>query len=174
MNNYYFINALTNISNMYQSMLAFFYQSINQSQYNNNTLATYTIDYTLLLSSSKYLTNLTIAQVNTQIQAYIDECNILITYVTTNQDTQNFYIYESIQNQLNDSIVQLSGFAQNLLKAQYEQILVYTVPYTMSLSNVLYLNNISIDNANLQIKLNPLISDFNNILANTQLNLTRS
>jgi len=43
----------------------------------------------------------------------------------------------------------------------------------MSMTNVLFLNNINLNTWQQQVKLNAGIRDFNNILQNTQLNLTR-
>ncbi len=171
--NIYIINALTIINNTYQSMMAFFYQHIIQTQFTNNTLATYNIDYTLLLPSSKYLVNLNQNQVNTQIQAYIDLCNILITYITTNTNTESYYVYEQIQNILNVSIAQINGFSISLLEAEYSSVRVYTVPYTMSMTNVLFLNNINLDTYLTQVTLNTGVTDFNNIYQNTKLNILR-
>ncbi len=173
MNNY-IINSLSNIQNTYQSIIAYFYQHIIQNKFTNNTLATYTINYTLLLPSSEYLYNLNDTQVNSQIQAYIDLCNVLIKYINTTDSTQTVLLYEQIQNVLNNSISQLNEFAISLLKAEYSTLFTYTVPYKMSMTNVLFINNINLDTYNQQIPLNPLIMDFNSIQQNTLLNLIRS
>lgn len=155
-------------------MIAFFYQHIIQTKFVNNNLATYSIDYTLLIPSSQFLTNLNAAQVNTQIQSYIDLCTVLITYITTTDTTEVYYTYKQIQNILNNSISQINGFATSLLEAQYNAILIYTVPYNMSMTNVLFLNNISLDTYTTQIALNTSITDFNNIYQNTRLNILRN
>ena len=173
MNNY-IIDALTVIQNTYNSILAYFYQRIAQTQFTNNNLATYAIDYTLLLPSSEFIFNLNSSQVSAQMQAYINLCNLLVTYITTNTNTQTTLFYEQIQNTLNTTITALNTFSISLLEAEYASILTYTVPYNMSMTNALFLNNISLDNWQKQVKLNPAIIDFNNILQNTQLNLLRS
>jgi len=172
MNNF-IITSLITINNTYQSIVAFFYQNISQTQYVNNDLATYTIDYTLLLPASQYANNLNVNQVNAQVQEYINLCNTLITYITTNLSTQTIMIYEQIQNTLNNSIVQLNGFSSGLLEAEYQNLFTYVVPYSMSLSNALFLNNISLDTYYTQIQLNNTIDDFNNIIQNTTLSLSR-
>ena len=172
--NTYIIDQLIIISNTYQSISAYFYQHIIQNKFNNNLLTVYPIDYTLLLPSSEYLANLSAGQVSTQIQAYINLCNTLITYINNNTNLQSILIYEQIQNTLNISITQLNIFATGLLDASYEAVFVYNVPYRMSMTNALFLNNINIDSYKLQVELNPTILDFNNILQNTQLKLSRS
>lgn len=173
MNNYV-INALTNILNIYQSMRAYFYQHITQNQFTNNDLATYVINYELLLPSSQYIYNLTYSQVTTQIQSYIETCNLLITYITSNTNIQINLTYEQIQNILNISIANLNGFAISLLEAGYQSLIIYTVPYSMSMTNVLFLNNINLDTYPQQIRLNYSLSDFNNIPQNTNVTLVRS
>jgi len=172
MNNY-IINALTIILDTYQSILAFFYQKILQNSFINNDLTTYDINYNLLLPSSQYLTFLTTGQVNAQMQAYINLCNDLIKYITNLPIIQTNLFYEQIQNTLNISISQLNGFALSLLESQFNNILIYYVPFNMSMTNVLFLNNINLNTWQQQVKLNAGIRDFNNILQNTQLNLTR-
>lgn len=172
MNNY-IVTALTGILNTYQSIVAYFYQRIIQVQYTNNVLATYVINYNLLLPSSEFVFNLNENQVNAQIQTYINECNALIAYINLNPTTQTTLLYEQIQNILNDSITQLNGFSISLLQAKYNSIFSYTIPYNMSMTNALFLNNISLDTSALQISLNYGIQDFNNILQNSVITLSR-
>ena len=86
---------------------------------------------------------------------------------------QTNLFYEQIQNTLNISISQLNGFALSLLESQFNNILIYYVPFNMSMTNVLFLININLNTWQQQVKLNAGIRDFNNILQNTQLNLTR-
>jgi hypothetical protein len=166
------INSLTLILSTYQSIVAYFYQRIPQNKYTNNILATYAINYELLLPSSEYIFRLNQNQVNAQIQSYIDLCNALMDYINTNVNTQTILFYQQIQNQLNDSITQLNGFAVSLLDAEYQSLRVYTVPYDMSLSTALYINNINLDTYDLQTKLNAELADFNNLKTNTKLILS--
>lgn len=173
MNDKFIINSLTTILNTYKSIVAFFYQKIAQTKYTNVDLKKFNIDYALLLPSSQFIIFLNENQVNAQMQAYIDLCNTLITYITTNLATQNVLFFEQIQNQLNNSITQLNGFALSLLDAQYENLYSYTVPYDMSMSNVLYLNDINLNTYNLQASLNYTLTDFNNIHQNTVLTLSK-
>lgn len=181
--NLYIINTLTVILNTYVSIVTFFYQRIPQTQYTNTALSNATpqylnglqvsgIDYNLLLPSSQYILRLNQNQVNAQMQSYIDACNALIDYINTNVNTQTILFYQQIQNQLNDSITQLNGFAVSLLDAQYSTLFVYTVPYPMAMSTALYLNNISLDTYNLQAQLNAELADFNNLIVNTKLILS--
>lgn len=171
--NTYIVDSLNNILLTYQSIVAFFYQRIIQTQYTNNSLAVYVIDYNLLLPSSQYIFDLNENQVNAQVQEYINICNVLIIYINTNVNTQVNLFYEQIKNTLDNSITQLNGFSLTLLKAQYKSIFVYNVPYSMSLSNVLFLNNINVNTYPVQARLNAELSDFNNILQNTPVTLSR-
>lgn len=168
------ISALQTIDTTYQSMRAFFYQKIIQKTYTNNQLATYAIDYTLLLPSSKFITNLNSAQVNAQMQQYIDLCDALILAITTTVATQSNLFYERIQNVLNDSVSQMNGFSINLLNAKYITVFRYKIPYNMSLAEALFLNNISLDEYALQASLNYNVQDFNNLLQNTEISLSKS
>lgn len=171
--NTYIATALQIIANTYSSMLAFLYQHITQTQFTNNTLATYTIDYTLLLPSSQYLTNLNTSQVNAQVQSYIDLCTALITYIVTTDITQSNIFYEQIQNTLNNSITQLNSFATSLLEAEYASVIFYQVPYGMSLTTAMFLNTINQDSWQKQVSLNPTTLDFNNLIQGTTLQLLK-
>lgn len=171
--NNYVATQLTSISNTYQTILAFFYQTIEQTKYVNNALATYTVDYDLLLPSSVFISILTTNQVNSQIQAYVDQCDTLIEYITTTVGTQTNLFIEGIESTLQSSISNLSGFALNLLKAQYETIYIYSPVVDMSMSNILYLNNIDLDDYENQVRLNITTPDFNNIRAGTPITLSR-
>lgn len=172
-NNIFIYNSLQNIQAVYESITAFFYQSINQTQYTNNTLNTYEIDYSLLLPSSQFVSNLNENQVNAQLQSYIDLCDELIYYITTTVSTQTNLFLEGIQNTLNLSVSNLNGFALSLLKAQYDIIFTYTPPSDMGMTSVLYINQISLDSYEQQVQLNLGIPDFNNIKQGTPLTLSR-
>lgn len=169
----YIINSLNLIINMYQSMRAFFYQKIPQDKFVNNSLSTYQINYRLLLPASKFQNNLNIAQVNAQIQEYINLCGILIEYINTNVDLQTNLLFEQIQNQLDSSIATINTFAANLLQAKYNQVFIYETEYDMGFTTALYLNNINLSTYAQQASLNYNIADFNNILKGTKLTLTR-
>lgn len=172
MNNF-IINSLTTILNTYKSIIAFFYKKILQTKYTNVDLTKFTINYTLLLPSSEFIIFLNENQVNAQVQAYIDLCTALVTFITTSINTQNVLFYEQIQNKLDDSITQLNGFALSLLDAQYDSLYTYTVPYDMSMSNAMYLNDLDLDTYNLQASLNYIQADFNNIKQNTKLTFSK-
>lgn len=171
MNNY-ISTTLSNILATFQSISAFFYQRIDQSVYTNNSLATYVVNYSLLLPSSKFILILNENQVNAQIQAYINLCNVLNQYLTSDLTVQLNLQFERIQNQLNSSIAQLNGFSISLLKAQYQNLLKYTVPYNMSLSQAIYLNNIPLTSYPQQVTLNGGVADFNNLQQNTIITLS--
>lgn len=172
-NNKYIIDTLRLILAMYQTMRAYFYQQIPQSQFTNNQLATYKINYTLLLPASKFQNNLNAAQVNAQLQEYINLCNVLIQFITSNVDLQTNLVYEQIQNELNSSIAQINGFSATLLQAKYAALFTYNVPYDMGFTTVLFLNQIDLLTYPLQASLNYNLQDFNNLLANTKIILTR-
>jgi hypothetical protein len=173
MNNTFIIDSLTIILNTYLSMRAYFYQRINQTVYTNQALGKYVIDYTLLLPSSEFIFNLNESQVNAQIQEYIDICNVLVDYLTTNVTTQTNLFFENIQNQLNYSITQINGFSVALLRAEYANLFTYTVPYDMSLSVAMYLNNINFNTYNFQVQLNATLGDLNNIRQNVKMVLSK-
>lgn len=166
-------NQLKIILSTYQSIVAFFYQRILQTQYTNNQLSVFVIDYTLLLPSSKYIISLNEAQVNAQVQAYIDLCKILTTSITTNVNTQTTLFYEQIQNTLDISIANLNGFSTSLLNAQYATLFQYKIPYNMGMSEALWLNGINLNTYGLQASLNYNIADFNNLLQNTTIILSK-
>jgi ribonuclease PH len=166
-------NQLTVILSTYESITAFFYQKILQTTYTNNQLAVYNVDYTLLLPSSEFIVNLNAAQVNAQMQAYIDLCNVLVLEITTNINTQTTLFYEQIQNTLNTSIAQLNGFSIALLDAQYKSLFQYKLPYSMGMIEALWLNNIDLSTYPLQARLNYNVQDFNNLLQNTIIVLSR-
>lgn len=165
----YVINSLTNIQNTYQSITAFFYQKILQTDFVNTDLANYTIDYTLLLPSSEYLEYINDGQVSAQMQSYVDLCDTLVSYINNNINLQNNILYEQIQNILDNSISQLDQFSLNLLKAQYNSLRKYPTPYNMTMSYAMYLNKISLDTWSSQISLNQTINNYNNIPAGTTL-----
>ena len=167
------VNQLTLILNTYQSIVAFFYQRIAQTSFTNNNLATYTIDYSLLLPSSQYITILNAAQCNAQMQAYIDLCNLLTEYITNNVNTQTNLYFEQIQNTLDSSISQLNGFTEQLLNAQYFQLFTYKIPYNMSLLTAIYNNSIDLDTYALQASLNYGVQDFNNLQQGQNIILNR-
>lgn len=169
----YIIDSLNLILNMYQSMRAYFYQKITQAQFTNNTLSTYQINYKLLLPASKLQTDLNEAQVNAQLQEYINLCGILEKYINDNVELQTNLLFEQIQNQLDQSIATINTFAASLLQAKYNNIFTYSVPYDMGLTTALFLNNISLGSYAQQAALNYNIADFSNILKGTQLTLTR-
>lgn len=173
MNNIFIINSLTTILDTYRSMVAFFYKKVLQTKYTNVDLAKYSINYNLLLPSSQFIIFLNENQVNAQIQAYINLCKTLITYITTNISTQNVLFFEQIQGQLNDSITQLNGVALSLLKAQYDSVFSYTVPNDMSMSNAIYLNNLNMDSYSKQAALNYDLNDLNDIKQGTILTFSR-
>ncbi len=164
---------ITTILSTYQSIAAFFYQKILQTRYTNNTLAVYKVDYTLLLPSSEFIVNLNAAQVNAQVQAYINECNVVSLQITTNINTQTTLFYEQIQNTLNTSITQLNGFSLALLDAQYDTLLQYKIPYTMGMIEALWLNNIDFSTYSLQASLNYNVQDFNNLLQDSTIILSK-
>lgn len=172
--NIYVTTSLKNILATYQSIVAFLYQKVNQKQFTNTQLSVYTVDYSLLLPSSQFITNINAAQVNAQVQQYINLCDALVTYITNNVNLQLNFYYEQIQNTLNSSITQLDGFAKGLLNAQYASLLNYKVEYDMSLTMAMYINNISLDSYGTQCSLNYGISDFNNLLQNSTVTLTRA
>ncbi len=172
MNNNQIVNSLNIIIATYQSICAFFYQKIIQTDFTNNKLSVYPINYTLLLPSSQFIINLNNAQVNAQMQTYINLCNVLITSLTLSVNTQTNLFYEQIQNILNISISQLNGFAINLLDAQYNSLFTYKVPYDMSLLEALYLNNINYNTYTLQATLNYNLQDFNNLSQNIIITLS--
>jgi len=58
MNNNQIVNSLNIIIATYQSICAFFYQKIIQTDFTNNKLSVYPINYTLLLPSSQFIINL--------------------------------------------------------------------------------------------------------------------
>jgi len=167
------VSLLQNILNTYQSMEAFFYQKIMQTQYTNNSLSTYQINYLLLLPSSQFITLLNEAQVNAQLQYYVNLCDQCVVYITTTLGLQSNLIYEKIQGQLDYSIAQISGFASSLLTAQYNQLFTYTIPYTMSMTTAMYQNNLNLDNWLTQIRLNPTITDFHSLRPGTQITFSR-
>jgi hypothetical protein len=168
------ITALQKIEATYLSMRAFFYQKIIQTIYTNTQLATYPIDYALLLPSSKFIINLNGAQVNAQMQAYIDLCNVLVLSLNTTLSTQTNLFYERIQNTLNTSISQMNGFSISLLEAKYANIFKYSVPYNMAFSNVLYLNGIDLSEYAIQASLNYDLQDFNNLRTGQIINLSKN
>lgn len=172
--NDYILNYMKNINATYQSIIAFFYQKIDQNQYSNSKLATYAIDYSLLLPSSEFIVHLNPSQVGAQTQTFINLCNILIKYITTNVNFQTKLPYERIQNVLANSISQLDGFANTLLSAAYQNLFNYTVPYNMGFLNILYLNNIDINTFPKQASLNYEINDYNNIKQNDIILLSRA
>lgn len=174
MNTQDIIASLQNIQDTYASVRAFFYQKIIQQTYTNNTLAVYSVNYTLLLPSSKFVTNLNETQVNAQMQSYIDLCNELIVQLKTSVETQTNLFYEQIQNILDNSISSLNGFAANLLQAKYLTIFKYKIPYNMAFSEALFLNNIDLSEYSLQVSLNYDIIDFNNLLAGQEINLSKA
>lgn len=167
-------SSLTTINNTLESITAFFYQSILQTEYTNNYLANYIIDYSLLLPSSQFVTNLTAAQVSAQIQEYINLCDALIVVIRSNLPTSINLFYERIQNTLDISIAQLNGFATTLLNLYYSQLFNYTIPYNMGLSTALYLNNLNMNTYIKQAALNYNLPDFNNLLQNTIITLSRA
>jgi hypothetical protein len=167
------IDSLTNILNTYKSITAFFYKKIAQNKYTNVDLSKFNIDYNLLLPASEFIIFLNENQVNAQMQSYIDMCNILIDYIVKNVQTQNIIFYESIQNQLENSITQLNNFALSLLEARYESIYSYTVEYDMSFSQALYLNEINLDEYDQQATLNYDLKDFNNLIEGMIITLSR-
>ena len=166
------IKQLAIILNTFLSARAYFYQSIEQSIFKNSELASYQVNYALLLPGSSLNKNVETGEVGAQVQAYIDLCQVLSIYITTTPQLQKNLFYEQIQNQLNDSITQLSGFAKSLLNAQFERMIKYKVPYTMGLTEVIFNNNLPLSSYNTQVKLNYNIQDFNNILQNTEITLT--
>lgn len=170
----YVVNQLEYITRMYESIRAFYYQKIKQNKFTFNNLATYDIDYNLLLPSSKYITFLNESQVNAQMQVYINLCNLLVEFINTNIITRSNLIYQNVQISLNSSIAQLNGFALILLKAQYSNIFVYTIPYNMSITSALYQNQISIDTYLLQFSLNRNIRDFNNLQQGEKITLSKN
>lgn len=174
MTNLEIINALTIIESTYKTMRAFFYQKVIQNTYVNNQLKVYLIDYSLLLPGSQFINDLNTAQVNAQIQYYINLCNTLVLGITTTINLQQDLFYERIQVTLNDSISQINGFGIALIKAKYLTIFNYIVEYDMSFSEALYNNNISLDQYALNASLNYNIQDFNNLRQNQIIKLNKS
>jgi hypothetical protein len=168
------IILLQNIQATYQSIIAYFYDRILQTAYTNNTLATYPVNYTLLLPSSKYIINLNPAQCNAQVQAYIALCDELIVFIDTTVGTQTNLFYEQIQNVLNSSIAQLNGFTNSLLQAQYNQLFSYLIPYNMSLTTAMYENTLSFSTYALQASLNYNLQDFANLRQGSTITLSRT
>lgn len=144
-----------------------------QNIYKNSSLATYPVNYNLLLPGSFLNKNLSVGEVGAQTQAYIDLCNALILVITTQQGYQTNLLYEQIQNQLYNSITQLNGFAENLLNAKYDYLIKYKVPYDMGLSEAIYLNKLPMSSYFVQIQLNYNLPDFNNIKQYTEITLTK-
>lgn len=163
------INMLVNIQNTYQSMYAFFYKKINQSSYTNNGLSTYAIDYELLLPSSELLESLNTNQVSAQMRAYVQLCEELVARIDTTIRIQQNIFYEQIKNVLDNSITQMSGFAESLLNAKYANQFSYTVPADMGFIQAMHLNGLDLSTYSQQIELNYTIVDFNNILKGTVL-----
>lgn len=170
---YYIRNSLNVILQTYQNIVAFFYQTIDQNKYNNNTLATFHVDFDFLLPGSQFIVILNENQVNAQIQAYVNLCNVLIAFITTNVNTQINLYFESIQNTLTLSISNLNGFALSLLKAQYDTLIIYTTPNTTSMSNIMFINKLDLATWPVQIRLNKTLPDFNNIKQGTLVTLSR-
>lgn len=167
------IPMLNNIIDVYNSIVAFFYQKIYQDKYTNNYLKNYNINYDLLIAGSLFINNLNENQVNSQIQNYIDLCNEFINYTKQALELQANLIIEDIQSNLMKSIANLNGFSTSLLKAQYGLIFDYIVPYTMSMTCVIFLNKINMDSYMNQVSLNGSVSDFNSIPAKTLLKLSK-
>lgn len=172
-NNIFISNSLKKIRATYNSITAFFYQRIDQNKYSNTQLQTYKVDYSLLLPSSKYIDIINENQVNAQVQAYIDLCAELTYYITNTVSTQTNLYLENIQNILDSSISNLNGFALSLLKAQYDTLFVFVPSIDMSMTSVLYTNQISLDTYAKQVRLNLAIPDFNNIRQGTPLTLSK-
>jgi hypothetical protein len=172
MNNF-IISSLQTILATYNSMTAYFYQKIPQTKYTNNSLANFQINYTLLLPASQFQKEINLNQVNAQMQAYITLCNALIIYITTNVEFQTNLFYEQIQNQLNTSITQINGFAISLLEAATINIFNFTVPNDMGLTNAMQLNGLDMNTYPLQASLNYNLADFNNIIRDTTIILSK-
>src|ERR1700761_7392764 len=134
------INSLSIITATYQSIISFFYQKIIQKAFTNNQLAVYKINYSLLLPGSQFITTINEAQVNAQMQAYVNLCEALTILITTTVNTQTNLFYEQIQNILQNSIAQLNGFSVSLLNAQYLSLFKYEIPYNMGMTEALFLN----------------------------------
>lgn len=167
------VPMLNNIINVYNSIVAFFYQKIDQKKYTNNYLKNYNVNYDLLIAGSSFVKNLNENQVNSQLQNYVDVCNKFINYTKKALELQANLIVEDIQSTLMKSIANLNGFAISLLKAQYDFIFDYIVPYTMSMTYAMFLNKINLDSYVSQVYLNSSITDFNSIPSKTLLKLSR-
>lgn len=161
------IEKLQNILNTYLSIRAYFYQAIPQTIYSNSTLSTYPINYNLLLPASQFNKNLSPGEVGAQIQSYINLCNEFKALINSSSESQTSLFWSTVQNQLEDSITQLNGFAENLLNAEYEKLTKYTIPYDMGLTEAIYLNSLSMDSYAMQASLNYGLSDFNNLMKGT-------
>jgi len=170
---YYVKNALNDILQTYQNIVAFFYQTIDQDKYTNNALATFVVDFDFLLPGSQFIVILNENQINAQIQSYVNQCNVLIAFITTNVNTQINLFFESIQNTLTLSISNLNGFALSLLQAQYVSLILYTTPTTTSMSNIMFINKIDLSTWPVQIRLNRMLPDFNNIKQGTLVTLSK-
>ena len=159
--------------NTYQSMTAYFYQKIIQSKYKNTQLAQYSVDYSLLLPSSQYLATINSAIASAQIQEYINMCQVIMTYIDSESATASSLFSQQIISQLKNSITQINGFTNSLLASQSDTLFSYAVPHDMSMSEVIFRNNLDIDSYSTQALLNQTVVDFNNLQQNTILILSK-
>ena len=155
-------------------MQVFFYQRITQNTYNNVSLESASIDWSLLLPASQTIVDLNASQVSSQIQAYVDLCTQCTNFIDTTLQTQTNLQIEQIQGALLSSISAINNFALQLLNAQNLQLIYYTTPYDMSLSVAMAVNGINLNTYQQQIKFNATLQDFNYIPQGTQLTFARS
>lgn len=167
------VTDILTIKTTYENIRAYFFQKIKQTQYQNQDLQNYVVDYSVLLAGSQYITYINEDQANAQLQEYIALCDNLIAQLQLNVYTQINLPCEQVQNELQLSISSLSQWAKVLLKAQYANLIYFVTKYDTSMTQVLYDANVSMNTYWQQIELNRQL-DFNYIPCNTVVILDKS
>lgn len=126
------------ISNVFKNCSLQIYKGTPQNTYKNVSFDNSQVDYFYIPSYFKYIPILSLSQVNTLIQYYIDKVSDTINYFNLNN--LNIQLQDKI-NDLNISIGTLDTFARLLLGYDSEFIYQYTVPQDMSLRMAIFNNN---------------------------------
>ena len=156
-----------NLSKILYNCSVLLYQQIPQTSISYAPFDNATVDYNYVPDGLHYYLYFGQNQIQTVIDFYVNNVNAVLTQIN-NYGLQNQLITKI--NSLQSSIASLNNFAVSLYEGQQNNIIIYIVPYAMSIRSALLLNNLTLNNLATVILYNMSnVYSFNYISKGTQL-----